>query len=980
MSMELVYTSAPRGLKPNTSGFCTVAMTAGMPRQAMTRLESLSGYEFHFNLSDPNSRLNPTNYAHTRIPIGGQTQSVLSRVAFAGADYSGRTNKIAHHFVLGDEELPPGGPAWTMGEMADGVFRPEWPEAPQELPPRRLDELLGARRSSGPRPARRWEQVAGDAGWAGALAEAFRARKDALVFVIYKPGTDLLPLFEESLAVLPPAERWSVCFATYFTTAQSDCHYHWRGVLAGSSAARTASRFPNALLVDLTAPLPRAADTPYTEAARAGRVVEGPAEAGAAVSAPRRGGSRTAPTSMAPASAREGTSPAPALGEPAGASSAPFSRRLAAGLGIGRRGAAAAGPWHRSPILTLALAAAVCLLALTNAITLMGFLRRGKKLDEARLDLAAAHSSTGSKRELDELKSAMAQMEEASKEKLRRAEERQKELEAKLQESEGDSKGAREARKKAEEKIAWFRSKYYSTGDHEWHPDDKPTETPTVKVEPVKPPEPPPPGGMKLLPLLSPERAQGFKKVSVGPGDNPKPELSKACFPPARCDGLLEPPKLLESVLSFRPDGKDVIVQHKMLRGVGEAAILRCSVDPKEPLLLLEAMGKEAVGDYAPYIQHLVLETASLRDRVVHQYHRMGEPEKRQLTVGYNRTVPPRGGDQLLPYPWPLALRLKCRGLNDGQPFPLLSGSGLGEFEQSKFKSPDAETKARSEGGQKWRELTLKNRHKAAPGLTLDCLLHFSLVKGESPTGPPTAESIKVAYSVPSFNAYFDGLLEPGPGKPWGEFRKHWDELQDQRNALLKEKERLEGERNGLRGEQQAKEAERGKLAKAPAMVDLDKAREHLDEVKKRMGELDKKLAALKEQADKGVKQADMEKFAREVNETKALKQQGLEKQKEAQAKLDAAEKKAATLSQKIKGISADIANLQRQQEEKDAKIGEIEKQITGKRGKNNEIEDERVVLKRKPAEILPDLGSVEIVDPWDRTVWVLEARLKWTE
>ena len=32
MSQEIVYTSAPKGLKPGSSGFCTVASTAGMAR------------------------------------------------------------------------------------------------------------------------------------------------------------------------------------------------------------------------------------------------------------------------------------------------------------------------------------------------------------------------------------------------------------------------------------------------------------------------------------------------------------------------------------------------------------------------------------------------------------------------------------------------------------------------------------------------------------------------------------------------------------------------------------------------------------------------------------------------------------------------------------------------------------------------------------------------------------------------------------
>jgi len=44
MSQELINTSAPRGLKPGSKGFCTVAMTAGLTTAWAERLESLSVY------------------------------------------------------------------------------------------------------------------------------------------------------------------------------------------------------------------------------------------------------------------------------------------------------------------------------------------------------------------------------------------------------------------------------------------------------------------------------------------------------------------------------------------------------------------------------------------------------------------------------------------------------------------------------------------------------------------------------------------------------------------------------------------------------------------------------------------------------------------------------------------------------------------------------------------------------------------------
>ena len=278
MSQELIYTSAPRGIAANGGGFCTVAHDAEMPRLLTMKLERLSAYDFHFDLADSRSKMNPENYVHTRLGAGGEQLSVLSRVAFCGADYSGRTNKIAHHFGLSIAEQMRGGPGWMLARMAEKkLFREEWTgQASSALPARDLRALLPDLPVP-PRPANAWAKQ-GDAGWAGMLAKAFhddRASRKVPAYVMYKPGQEILPLFEESLAVLPEGERWQVCFSTYYSTMlPPDCHYHWRGVLAGSSAAKELMRFPNALVIDLTKPLPRAEDNRYTVAARDGHVVD----------------------------------------------------------------------------------------------------------------------------------------------------------------------------------------------------------------------------------------------------------------------------------------------------------------------------------------------------------------------------------------------------------------------------------------------------------------------------------------------------------------------------------------------------------------------------------------------------------------------------------------------------------------------------------------------------------------------------------
>jgi len=55
MPKQLIYTSAPRGIVPGQSGYCTVARSAEMREPLMLRLEQLSYYQ-HLSLSGGKER------------------------------------------------------------------------------------------------------------------------------------------------------------------------------------------------------------------------------------------------------------------------------------------------------------------------------------------------------------------------------------------------------------------------------------------------------------------------------------------------------------------------------------------------------------------------------------------------------------------------------------------------------------------------------------------------------------------------------------------------------------------------------------------------------------------------------------------------------------------------------------------------------------------------------------------------------------
>jgi hypothetical protein len=248
VSFELVNTSVPKGLKPGSRGFASVAFTEGMPANYVQLCETLSAYVHVFGPQDPRYAHNPVGYSHLLAVSGGRAFSILSRVAAYGTDYTGRTNKLAHHVLLESRERPACGPAVAMDDGR--IFLREWKDPPRFLPVDRVQLPDVAR---GMLKAVAWERVIGDAGVAGKLAQSFLDAPDRPSFIIFAPGMDLLPLLAEAQALLPAERSWELTFSTYFTALPVGMKCAWRCCLAGSEALVAARRTANALIIDLTA-------------------------------------------------------------------------------------------------------------------------------------------------------------------------------------------------------------------------------------------------------------------------------------------------------------------------------------------------------------------------------------------------------------------------------------------------------------------------------------------------------------------------------------------------------------------------------------------------------------------------------------------------------------------------------------------------------------------------------------------------------
>ncbi|MDB5310945.1 MAG: hypothetical protein JWO38_5147 [Gemmataceae bacterium] len=322
MTHELVYTSALRGVRPGTTGYCTVAHTAGLPVDLQEQLEGLSRFRHRAVGADPDRSGTPIAYAHTLLSVGYQTYHVLSRVADTGLDHTGRSNYLAHHIAFGPDKLLPAGPAWLCEQPR--VFETAWDRPPEVLSaPRGLPTG-----SAGPRKCKRWERATGDAGWAGVLAAATTPAEPA--FLVFKPGTDVLGLLTEAMALLPPETRWDVTFNTYFTGGTAGTGCQWRCVLADSPEARDAIASRRGVVLRLDRAMTGEPTGPLVEAARTG-VVAAPTRR----PVPAVAGFDPVPSARKPRYPRLTTEPPPgedekAVEEPL----APASHPRAAGSGL----------------------------------------------------------------------------------------------------------------------------------------------------------------------------------------------------------------------------------------------------------------------------------------------------------------------------------------------------------------------------------------------------------------------------------------------------------------------------------------------------------------------------------------------------------------------------------------------------------------------------------------------------------------------
>jgi hypothetical protein len=302
MAFQLVYTSAAKLLDAGRSGYGTVARSKSITPLVVSAIERVSQFA---NLRGLDR--NRVIHVHRRITAGSNRFHILTRIVDAGADYTGRTNHLAHHLVISQEEAARAAargitPADVLRQFPwldrwDGAAR--FFDANEDVP---LDHFRPDGRNSG---SQSWAALTGNPAHARLLSWEAAPRTGVLVVPV---AVDTLHLLAEALAEFGP-QSWSRSFTTSLETTDELSELEW--VISTPLAfPEIQSRCGSRTLYDLahpqTLPTPPAPVMAAASPATARQDYPGAQEAESSVSSARQTGTNPVMVKIAPSGARAG--------------------------------------------------------------------------------------------------------------------------------------------------------------------------------------------------------------------------------------------------------------------------------------------------------------------------------------------------------------------------------------------------------------------------------------------------------------------------------------------------------------------------------------------------------------------------------------------------------------------------------------------------------------------------------------------------
>jgi hypothetical protein len=259
MAWQLIYTSAPRSLEAGRSGFGTVARHREIDPLLVLAIERSSQFS-----RQPGLDLSRVIFNHRIIPLAGTHYHVLSCIHDSGADYTGRTNHLAHHVIADAREIGQlGAEGATPAEVLLGMsWLASWDDHPRYLTSADEIDLRRFHRQTGPNNAA-WAHATGspDHAWLLVHGEASRG-----AYIVTPPGLELRWLFAESMR-LAPDRAWQYSFTTSQQPSDESSDFRWIAFEENTALLRQAESAGRPVLnlcQPKSLPVP---EVPYTPAA-----------------------------------------------------------------------------------------------------------------------------------------------------------------------------------------------------------------------------------------------------------------------------------------------------------------------------------------------------------------------------------------------------------------------------------------------------------------------------------------------------------------------------------------------------------------------------------------------------------------------------------------------------------------------------------------------------------------------------------------
>jgi hypothetical protein len=233
MALQLIYTSAPRLLQAGRTGFGTVAMHPGIPSWLQGEIERASQFSRV-------AGLDPTRVVlrHMIFGQGDRVHHVLSRILDSGADYTGRTNHIAHHFIFTAGEAAHATsqgvtPADAFAFLqSHGLWRTAWSEEPRQLGAEDILPVESIPKTLTLPAVNYWSAIVPDRPECAAILAP--GKTSEACWIIYPPGwrDAIVYVMGESLAL--HANPWGVSFANDLQPTDNEQQIAWRGIPSDS--------------------------------------------------------------------------------------------------------------------------------------------------------------------------------------------------------------------------------------------------------------------------------------------------------------------------------------------------------------------------------------------------------------------------------------------------------------------------------------------------------------------------------------------------------------------------------------------------------------------------------------------------------------------------------------------------------------------------------------------------------------------------